>query len=86
MKDRLQLKFLAFLILILKLLLLGCTSKEYSSNTKKYVIQAFDSIEVYSRHRLTFNFDSLETQVLKKIQILRPTKRSLNYWNQPLNP
>lgn len=67
MKDKLQLKILTFLILILNLLLIGCTSKEYSSNTKKYVKQAFDSIEVYSRHRLTFNLDSLETQVLKKI-------------------
>ena len=67
MKDKLLLKILTFLILVLNLLLIGCTSKEYSSNPNKYVKQAFDSIEFYSRHRLTFNFDSLETRVLKKI-------------------
>ncbi|GMQ31880.1 hypothetical protein Ataiwa_01520 [Algoriphagus taiwanensis] len=61
--------FLGFisLMVILSQLVSGCTSKEKVSDNEKYVIQAFDSIEVYFSHSLTFNLDSLETQVLKQV-------------------
>ncbi|MEZ4828995.1 MAG: S41 family peptidase [Bacteroidia bacterium] len=67
MEGRLQSKLAVSLVAILTQLVLGCTSRENLSNNEKYVIQAFDSIEVYSRHRLTFNLDSLKTQVLNQI-------------------
>lgn len=67
MEGRLQSKLAVSLVAILTQLVLGCTSRENLSNNGKYVIQAFDSIEVYSRHRLTFNIDSLKTQVLNQI-------------------
>lgn len=67
MEGKLQSKLVVSLILILTQLVLGCTYKKNLSKNEKYAIQVFDSIEVYSRHRLTFNLDSLETQVLKQI-------------------
>lgn len=67
MKSRSQLKTSVSLILMVALVALGCSSKEPLSNGEKYVVQAFDSIEVYSRHRFTSNLDSLETQVLNRI-------------------
>lgn len=59
-------------MVILTQLVLGCTSQENLSKNEKYVIQAFDSIEVYSMHRFTFNLDSLETSVLEQLSDSTP--------------
>jgi len=45
----------------------GCVEKHVASDSEKYVKQAFDSIRTFSIHRTTYNFDSLESEVLDKL-------------------
>ncbi|MEZ4986791.1 MAG: S41 family peptidase [Saprospiraceae bacterium] len=67
MKGNLQFIVWVTCMLAQASVVIGCSNEEYLNNNKKYIIQAFDSIEFYSRHRLTYNLDSLEAQVLKQI-------------------
>ena len=47
--------------------LLGCERTNHPSLHEEYVMQAFDSIATYSLHQNSFNFDSLEREVLASI-------------------
>jgi hypothetical protein len=51
---------------------LGCRPGANSYPQKEYVVQAFDSIAKYSLHKNTFNFDSLENEVIKQISDSTP--------------
>lgn len=45
----------------------SCTQNKIQPYSEKYVRQAFDSIQHYSLHKKTYNFDSLESVVLSKL-------------------
>lgn len=62
----LQMKWQKLLSIII-LIQCGCIEKQTSFPQKEYIIQAFDSIAHYSIHRNTFNFDSLEKDILLSV-------------------
>lgn len=66
MKQRTS--FYVFLIIDL----IGCNRSTDPFPQKEYVEQAFDTIAKYSLHRYTFNFDSLEREVLMHISDTTP--------------
>lgn len=51
---------------------IGCEPNTDSYPQKEYVAQAFDSIAKYSLHKNTFNFDSLENEIVKHISDSTP--------------
>lgn len=61
-----------FLYIFLTIGLFACKPSRNSFPQKEYVIQAFDSIEKYSLHKKTFNFDSLENEIISQISDSTP--------------
>jgi hypothetical protein len=59
--------FISFMMLAATLLTSGCKSKSVRSGHDEYVMRVFDSIEVHSMHRFTFNLDSLEASLLEQL-------------------